>query len=437
VRAINAGGTTYANGSVTAFWSFTTLTTPPGAFDKSSPTNGATGISSSPTLSWDTSTGATSYEYCYDTLDDDSCTGWTSTGTATSIALSGLSEGTTYYWQVRANNAGGITYANGSETAYWSFTTLTTPPGSFEKTAPLNSAIGVPTSPTLEWGTSTGAASYEYCYDTTNDNACTTWISNGTSTAKTLTGLSEGTNYYWHVRAINAGGTTYSNASATAFWSFTTLITPPGAFGKTAPLNNATNITTSPTLSWEPSTGATTYDYCINTTAACTTWTSTGTATSIALSGLSEGTTYYWQVRANNTGDTTYADDSETAYWSFTTLTSIIPPSAFTKSTPVDGAKDVPINLDLTWGTSTYATSYEYCLSLINSCAEADWLTNGTSLSKTLSGLSDNTTYYWHIRAKNSMGTTYADGSPTAFWSFTTIAQANETFNIYLPLIVK
>ena len=37
-----------------------------------------------------------------------------------------------------------------------------------------------------------------------------------------------------------------------------------------------------------------------------------------------------------------------------------------------------------------------------------------------LSGLSYNTTYYWHARAENGFGTTYANSSPTAFWSFTT-----------------
>jgi hypothetical protein len=35
------------------------------------------------------------------------------------------------------------------------------------------------------------------------------------------------------------------------------------------------------------------------------------------------------------------------------------------------------------------------------------------------------------------MGTTYADGSPTALWSFTTTSQAAETWHIFLPLIMK
>ena len=34
------------------------------------------------------------------------------------------------------------------------------------------------------------------------------------------------------------------------------------------------------------------------------------------------------------------------------------------------------------------------------------------------------TSHYWHVRAINGNGTTYADGSTTAFWSFTTAAAA-------------
>jgi hypothetical protein len=40
-----------------------------------------------------------------------------------SVTVTGLNPGTTYYWQVRAKNNSGTTYANGSETAYWTFTT--------------------------------------------------------------------------------------------------------------------------------------------------------------------------------------------------------------------------------------------------------------------------------------------------------------------------
>jgi hypothetical protein len=416
----------------------TTWGTPqgPGAFGKISPASG-TMTTTSPTLTWSSSSGAASYEYCVNTANV--CNTWIPNGTNTSVALSGLSEGTTYYWQVRAKKDSQITYANGSATALWSFTTMTTPPGAFSKSAPTNAATDISTSPTLSWDTSTRATSYEYCYDTTNDNDCTGWTSTGTATSIGLSGLSEGTTYYWQVRAKNIGGTTYANGSETAHWSFTTLtaVTPPEAFSKSAPTNAETGISTSPTLSWGSSAEAASYEYCYDTTDDndCTGWISTGT-TSVALSGLSEGTTYYWQVRAINTVGTTYANGSETAHWSFTTLIAVTPPGAFSKSAPDNTATDIPTSPTLSWGISAEAASYEYCYDTTDDKDCTGWTSTGTT-SVALSGLSYETTYYWHVRAKNSIDTTYSNGTSTAYWSFTTTAQPDETVYIYLPLIMK
>ncbi len=43
------------------------------------------------------------------------------------MALSNLLPNTTYYWQVRATNYEAATYADGSETAFWSFKTKAQP----------------------------------------------------------------------------------------------------------------------------------------------------------------------------------------------------------------------------------------------------------------------------------------------------------------------
>jgi len=93
----------------------------PGAFTKLSPANASQFQSLSPILDWENSRGATTYAYCYDTTDDDACSGWVETSAASQASLAGLSELTTYYWQARAVNSLGATYANGAETAYWSF----------------------------------------------------------------------------------------------------------------------------------------------------------------------------------------------------------------------------------------------------------------------------------------------------------------------------
>ena len=283
---------------------------PPGAFNKSMPANNATGQPANATLSWGTSSGATRYEYCYGKTKP--CSNWTTNGTATSKVLSNLAASTTFYWNVRAVNTSGTTYANASTTD-WSFKTGPIP-GAFVKSAPSNGATGQSATPTLKWGASAGTTRYEYCYGKTKP--CSNWTTNGTATSKVLSNLAANTTYYWNVRAVNANGTTYANASTTD-WSFKTGPNP-GAFVKSAPSNGATGQLATPTLKWGASSGATSYQYCYSKTNPCTAWLSAGKSTSKALSGLTANTTYYWNVRAVNANGTTYSNGS-TADWHFKT----------------------------------------------------------------------------------------------------------------------
>jgi len=102
-------------------------------------------------------------------------------------------------------------------------------PGAFGKSGPSNGTTGQPISLTLSWGGSGGASNYSYCYDSTNDNACNNnnWVGVGTATNASISGLSAGTKYYWHVRSNNNGGDTYSDGNT--WWSFT--IQPPTPVG--------------------------------------------------------------------------------------------------------------------------------------------------------------------------------------------------------------
>ncbi len=389
----------------------------PGAFSKSSPANGAINQPLSLILTWAPSAGATSYAYCYDTTNDNTCSNWTANGTATSKVISGLTPNTTYYWHVRAFNAFGFRYSNESTTTFWSFKTGSAP-GAFSKSSPANGATNQPLSLTLTWTSSSGATSYAYCYDTTNDNACSNWTANGISTSKAISGLTPNTTYYWHVRAFNAFGFRYSDESTTAFALFRTGDRP-GAFSKSSPANGATNQPLSLTLTWAPSAGATTYAYCYDTTNdnTCSNWTANGVATNKTISGLSPNTTYYWHVRAFNAFGFRYSNELTTAFWSFRTDDK---PGAFSKSSPVNGTAGQPTSLTLTWAASPGATSYAYCYDTTNDNACSNWTANGISTSKAISGLTPNTTYYWHVRAFNAFGATYSNGSTTAFWSFRT-----------------
>lgn len=186
----------------------------PNSFGKSTPTSSQLVTTASTTLTWASSTYADSYEYCYATSIA-TCTSWISTSTTASATITGLSHGTTYYWQVRATNTSGTTLADsGTPRAF----TVALAPVTFAKSAPANNATNQKTSVALSWAASARATSYEYCIALTTAT-CTTWKSTGTARTITVTGLTKNKAYYWQVRAKNAGGTTLAS---TTYWKFTT-----------------------------------------------------------------------------------------------------------------------------------------------------------------------------------------------------------------------
>ena len=93
--------------------------TAPGAFIKSAPAR-QSAAKTSLILSWTSAQDASLYEYCLDTRNDQACSHWVRTN-ANSVLLKNLKPGSTYYWQVRARNPLGLTYANQSPNAFWSF----------------------------------------------------------------------------------------------------------------------------------------------------------------------------------------------------------------------------------------------------------------------------------------------------------------------------
>lgn len=119
VLAVQADGNNVWSAPMWITWG--TSCTLPGTPSLSSPASGATGVSTSPTLSWASASGATSYDVY---LGTSTSPAFYANTTSTSLAVSSLSAATTYHWKVVAKNSCG----SGPASTQRSFTTAGTTP---------------------------------------------------------------------------------------------------------------------------------------------------------------------------------------------------------------------------------------------------------------------------------------------------------------------
>jgi hypothetical protein len=188
-------------------------------FSKQTPWAGASGLPSNVTFTWDAVPGATGYEICIDSTQDNQCdTAWTNAATPYSRTLvDGV-----YNWQVRALTGSGAVAANAG--GWWTLTVggSAGAPGSGPgKVSPTNGASSLGTSVTLSWNAVT-SSTYQVCVDQVNDNSCNaSWVD--VSTTSTMKTLANGT-YYWQVRGQVDGNWVLGDSGGS--WSFTVGAAP-------------------------------------------------------------------------------------------------------------------------------------------------------------------------------------------------------------------
>ena len=173
------------------------------------------------TVSWDNVTGATSYNVYYGTATGVTTASTKVTGATSPNAISGLLNGTTYFFVVTAVNGDG-------ESAV-SFEASATPSATPPPAAPsLTSATAGNAKVTLVWGTVTGATSYNVYYGTaTGVTKATGTPVNGVTSPYDVTGLTNGTPYFFIVTAVGAGGESAASNQRSA-----TPTAPAGAFSQ-------------------------------------------------------------------------------------------------------------------------------------------------------------------------------------------------------------
>ena len=178
--------------------------------------------SSTVSLSWTASSGATGY----DVLRNGTQVG---TATSTSYTDTGLTAGTTYTYTVEATNTAGTSAAGSSVSA-------TTTAAGIAPNAPTGLTVGTVTTTTvpLSWTASTTSGSYAVAgYYVLRGG---TVVGTTTSTSYTDTGLSPATSYTYTVKAYDSDGDVSAASSSV---SATTSVGYTETFNVTVPVNTA------------------------------------------------------------------------------------------------------------------------------------------------------------------------------------------------------
>jgi uncharacterized protein (DUF1800 family)/fibronectin type 3 domain-containing protein len=238
-------------------------------------------------LSWQASTGATSYVVFRSTSDLDSTFSTIVEVSTLSWLDSGLTNGTKYFYRVRALASGGASDLSEKMSA----APVEAPPSSAPANLvaqPFNARI------VLTWSSVAGATSYRV-FRTTTGAFDRVPIATVTTPTFTNTGLTNGTAYAYRVAARNAGGDGPFSATATA----TPIAAPPAPAAI-----RATGGDGRISVKWAPAPGATHYNVYRGTSSngQAATPIASGLAITEFVDTVANGPTYYYKVTATNVG---------------------------------------------------------------------------------------------------------------------------------------
>ena len=343
----------------------------------------------------------TDYDVRYKTSSGTTWTAQAFTGTGTSTTITGLINGTSYDVQIRASNAVG--------TSGWSSSATGTP-----QTNPAT-----PSAPTLvrgntqlevSWSAPDDQGStitdYDVQYKTTDVTSWTDHTFSGTGTSTTITGLTNGTAYDVRVRATNSVGSSQWSSAATA--TPATLPTTPAAPTLTAGNSQLQVSWTAPATG-----GAQITDYDVQyKTSSDTTWTDhtfTGTGTSTAITGLTNGTAYDVRIRVTNAV-------GSSAWSASATSTPQAVPATPTVPTVTRGNTQLEVSWTAPDDNGSSITDYDVQYKTSSDTTWTDHTFTGTGTSTTITGLTNGTSYDTRVRATNAVGSSQwspvAEGTP-------------------------
>ena len=311
------------------------------------------------------------------------------TGTGTTCAVTGLSNGTAYKFKVLATNATG----SGSYSTPSAEVTPAGPPSAPTITSITGGDGSLEVAFTA--GSSTLAiTNYEYSI-----NSGTNWISAADATSPlTISGLTNGTTYSVILRGVSASGS--GTASSPSSGTPSALPGSPTITAVTAG-GNGTSLVVTFVAGYAGGSTITDYEYGLspgtNTNDFGSFVSISGTASPFTISGLTSGSAYTVRLRAKNSAG--YSPAS-----AFVSGVTLAVPNApvITSITPGDQTLQITYTAyDNTTNGGSAISKVEYSVNNGTTWIDAGTLSNPF----TLSGLTNGTTYQAIFRATNAIGT--------------------------------
>jgi uncharacterized protein (DUF1778 family) len=367
---------------------------PPGVPNLESPENEASQVDTTVIFNWADIPEADLYTLQLSTNNSFSNILTDSSIVMSTLSIDGLNFETTYYWRVKAENAGGESAWSSART----FTVREQEPDIPQLLFPADDEVDVDTLTTFVWESADRANSYTFQISTDSLFGSLFLDVVTSDTSENAGGLNFQQKYFWRVKSSNSAG---ESEYSTTF-SFTVKAQDASVPKPLSPENNSEYVSVSPQFIWNNAQGAVKYEFQLsdeaefNTTLASDIQSDTTTGISI---DLNFETTYFWRVRGIGAA-------SDSSDWSptmtFTTTPDV--PNVPALISPADGTSDQELQTEFRWSSIQSAENYTIQISEsdVFSIILVDTTLSDTSL--VVENFEYENTYHWRVKASNTAG---------------------------------
>jgi hypothetical protein len=252
-------------------------------------------------------------------------------------------------------------------------------PASVSATSTVNSV-------TVKWKKVSGATGYTvYSYNTSSKKYSK--VSSTKNTSYKVSNLKSGTTYVYAVKAYKTSG------KKSYYSDYSSKVTTSTLLAVVKGLKQISVKTDNITLSWSKTSGATGYNiYSYNASSKKYSKVASTKNLSYKVTGLNSATTYVYCVKAYRTvNKKTYASASYSSKLTVSTTPA--------KVTGLKSSSSTADSISASWSKVTGATGYKLQYSTKKDFSSDVKTINQTAVSKTITSLSENTTYYFRVYA--------------------------------------